>query len=274
MITGNHKDELRITHYTVEFAFCEFFVNEDGTKRPNEWTPPLHKISTNDIELLWLYWERAEIEYNSIKYNLDNVFPDTSIEAKEHYSRKVNLTDENKRIESNYIMVSRQTAIDAYYAYKEYLQGIRGKIQIAQRGKGAPDLPDFTDYEYDAYYLPKPTTATQTEAIQPEAPEQLKPERHAVEQSRIAKAAYFFYYYGLTEKGYSYTEYASWIFEHCDVILKKTRNLSTPDKLAKQIKDMMSDEVKRGKQHTVRKEIAILKQLPPLESALKLTQKP
>jgi len=162
MITGNHKNELRKTFYNPEYAFCEFYVNEDGTKRPNEWTPPLHKISTNDIELLWLYWERAEIEYNSIKYNLDSVLPDTSDEAKKHVSKQVNLTDEDKRIEAHSLMMSRQSAIDAYYAYKEYLQGIRGKIQIAQRGKEAPDLPDFTDYEYDAYYLPKPPTTTTT----------------------------------------------------------------------------------------------------------------
>lgn len=152
-----------------EFAFSEFSTNPDGTKRPNDWTPPLHKIDTDDIELLWLYWERAEIEFREIDYKLKNMLPDTRDEAKEYVAETDDGTDEEKRILTHLYMMQRQQCISDYYEFKEYLQGVRGKIQIAQRGKGAPDLPEFTDYEYDAYYLPKPTTATQPEQTKTEA---------------------------------------------------------------------------------------------------------
>lgn len=156
MITGNHRNELTEKFYDAEYAFCEYFENRDGTKRKNEFTPALHTITSDiGIEVLWLYWERAMIKYEEVKYQLDNNSPENIEEAKLHFSKFDYLDEKEQRYYVSGAMYNRQTAISAYYSCKEYLEGLRLKIQIATHGSNTPLLPTFGSYEHDERYFPK-----------------------------------------------------------------------------------------------------------------------
>jgi len=223
--------------------------------------PKIHKIpNETDEATLRQYYRDSLRQISEIKEYLDEISPDTRDEALGEIGRYFRLKecaltkDVENQLADEY-MFCRATAISCYETMYEYMKDLA--ILIETKEGRPPLLPDFKDYEYDAYYLPKPTTATQTEAPNTDA---TGIERPTVKQSSIAKAVYHFSFTGKPKS----KVIADWIFTHCDVKLNDGTP-ATSRSLAKEITTVKTDDTRRGQKFKLTLELALLATFPPLE---------